>query len=158
APVLSTTSLTITGRGDARKVDNVTFEVRAGEIVGIAGVEGNGQTELIEALAGLVPPSQLSGTIAFEETDITNEGARARRERGIAHIPEDRHRRGLLLEFSLAENSILGVHYRPPITSLGNALLDNTAIQQRVNEIIQGFDVRPANSQLPARALSGGNQ
>jgi simple sugar transport system ATP-binding protein len=81
-----------------------------------------------------------------------------RREVGIAHIPEDRHRRGLLLEFDLAENSILGVHYRKPIVSYAGVLLDNAAIRSRANEIIAGFDVRPANPDLPARALSGGNQ
>jgi simple sugar transport system ATP-binding protein len=86
-------------------------------------------------------------------------GARVRRELGIAHIPEDRHRRGLLLEFSLAENSILGVHYRPPIAAYaGNVFLDDNAIHKRATEIIEGFDVRPRNAALPARALSGGNQ
>ena len=158
-PRLKLSEFSVAASDGGKRVNQVSFEVRAGEIVGIAGVEGNGQTELIEALAGLVPPAQLSGKIVFEGKDITGEGARTRRERGIAHIPEDRHRRGLLLEFSLAENSILGVHYRPPVTAYaGNAVLDNAAIQQRVNEIITGFDVRPANSQLPARALSGGNQ
>jgi ABC-type uncharacterized transport system ATPase subunit len=158
-PRLKVIDLSVTPKEGAARLDKVSFEVRAGEIVGIAGVEGNGQTELIEALAGLAEPSQLSGSINFEGRDITGLNARARREQGIAHIPEDRHRRGLLLEFSLAENSILGVHYRPPVTAFaGNVFLDNAAIQQRANEIIQGFDVRPANAELPARALSGGNQ
>ena len=103
-------------------------------------------------------PSGLSGKILFEDRDITREGARLRRELGIAHIPEDRHRRGLLLEFDLAENSILGVHYRKPIVSYGGVLLDSMAIRKRAEEIIAGFDVRPANPDLPARALSGGNQ
>jgi general nucleoside transport system ATP-binding protein len=143
---------------EGKAVDNVSFEVRQGEILGIAGVEGNGQTELIEALAGLINPSQLSGEIKFENRNITREGARLRRELGIAHIPEDRHRRGLLLEFDLAENSILGVHYRPPVVSYAGVFLDNEAIRKRANEIIQGFDVRPPNPDLPARALSGGNQ
>jgi general nucleoside transport system ATP-binding protein len=142
----------------AKRVNDVSFEVRKGEILGIAGVEGNGQTELIEALAGLVNPSQLSGKILFEDRDITREGVRLRRELGIAHIPEDRHRRGLLLEFDLAENSILGVHYRRPIVSYGGVLLDSMAVRKRAEEIIAGFDVRPANPDLPARALSGGNQ
>jgi general nucleoside transport system ATP-binding protein len=157
-PRLKLTEFSVTSSDGNRRVNQVSFDVRAGEIVGIAGVEGNGQTELIEALAGLVPAAHLSGKIVFDGTDITKEGARARRERGIAHIPEDRHRRGLLLDFTLSENSILGVHYRPPVTSLGNFMLDNAAIQERVHDIIEGFDVRPANSQLPARALSGGNQ
>jgi simple sugar transport system ATP-binding protein len=155
---LSVQNLSVVARGETKRVNEVSFEVRKGEILGIAGVEGNGQTELIEALAGLISPSQLSGKILFEGRDITKEGARLRREVGIAHIPEDRHRRGLLLEFDLAENSILGVHYRKPIVSYAGVLLDNAAIRSRANEIIAGFDVRPANPDLPARALSGGNQ
>jgi len=135
-------------------VNNVSFNVRAGEIVGIAGIEGNGQTELIEALAGLCPP--LSGVVRFEGRDITNLNARKLKELGIAHIPEDRHRRGLLLNSDLAENSILGVHYRPPVVSSG--FLVGSAIGRRVNEIIENFDVRPPVPDLPARALSGGNQ
>jgi simple sugar transport system ATP-binding protein len=158
APVLSTSSLTITGRGDAKKVDRVSFEVRAGEIVGIAGVEGNGQTELIEALAGLIPGSHISGTINFEGRDITSLNVRQRKELGIAHVPEDRHRRGLLLDFSLAENTILGVHYRKPAVSAGGILLDQKGIQRRTEQVIRDFDVRPPNAALPARALSGGNQ
>lgn len=158
-PRLKVTDLSVTTKKGGARVDKISFEVRAGEIVGIAGVEGNGQTELIEALAGLVEHSQLSGSINFEGRDITDQDARQRREEGIAHIPEDRHRRGLLLEFSLAENSILGVHYRPPVTAYaGHIFLDNAAIQERASEIIQGFDVRPADAALPARALSGGNQ
>jgi ABC-type uncharacterized transport system ATPase subunit len=158
APVLSTSNLTITGRGGAKKVDNVSFEVRAGEIVGIAGVEGNGQTELIEALAGLIPGSHISGTINFEGRNITNLDARQRKELGIAHVPEDRHRRGLLLDFSLAENTILGVHYRKPAVYAGGILLDQKGIQRRTEQVIRDFDVRPPNAALPARALSGGNQ
>ena len=151
--------LTVTAADGAKRVNDVSFIVRRGEIVGIAGVEGNGQTELIEALAGLVAPSHVSGTISFENGDISTRGARARRELAIAHIPEDRHRRGLLLDFSLAENAILGVHYRPPIAAyVGGVFLDDNAIQNRTNEIIEHFDVRPANAALPARALSGGNQ
>src|SRR5581483_6166904 len=110
--VLSLKGLSILGRDGSKRVDNVSFEVRAGEIVGIAGVEGNGQTELIEALAGLIPASYITGTISFVGRDITQTDARKRKELGIAHVPEDRHRRGLLLDFSLAENTILGVHYR----------------------------------------------
>lgn len=154
---LAVKNLSISRKG-GKSIDDVSFEVRSGEILGIAGVEGNGQTELIEALAGLVNPSQLSGTISFENRNITNEGARVRRELGIAHIPEDRHRRGLLLDFDLAENSILGVHYREPIVGFAGVMLDNVAVRQRANDIIEGFDVRPADADLPARALSGGNQ
>ena len=156
-PRLKLTGFSVSGPDGSKRVDNISFEVRAGEIVGIAGVEGNGQTELIEALAGLTEASRLSGSVSLDGTNITNASARDRREYGIAHIPEDRHRRGLLLEFSLSENSILGVHYRPPIT-VGNVFLSETAIQSRASEIIHNFDVRPPNSALPARALSGGNQ
>jgi len=158
-PQLEIRNLSVTDINGGKRVNDVSFEVRSGEIVGIAGVEGNGQTELIEALAGLVEPERLSGEINFEGRNLNALGARIRRELGIAHIPEDRHRRGLLLEFSLSENSILGVHYRPPIVALaGGVFLDQNAVQQRASEIIQAFDVRPPNAALPARALSGGNQ
>jgi len=156
---LEVQNLSVIAADGTKRVNDVSFEVRSGEIVGIAGVEGNGQTELMEALAGLTEPRQLNGQIIFEGKNISGLGARLRRELGIAHIPEDRHRRGLLLDFTLAENSILGVHYRPPIAAMaGNVFLDESAIQRRANEIIQAFDVRPPNAALPARALSGGNQ
>ena len=155
-PELSVQGLTVKKADGSKRIDNVSFDVRAGEILGIAGVEGNGQTELIEALAGLVAPNHVSGKILFENRNIAHEGARLRRELGIAHIPEDRHRRGLLLEFDLAENSILGVHYRKPIVNVAGVFLDSDAVRRRANEIIEGFDVRPANPDLPARALSGG--
>ena len=151
--VLEVEDLFVVGRhGPA--VENVSFNVRAGEIVGIAGIEGNGQTELIEALAGLCKPQ--SGRISFEGRDVTKRSARELKELGIAHIPEDRHRRGLLLNSDLAENSILGVHYRPPLASAG--MMSSSAIDKRVGEIIENFDVRPANPELTAKSLSGGNQ
>jgi ABC-type uncharacterized transport system ATPase subunit len=159
AVVLSVKNFSVTTPEGARPVDGVSFDVRAGEIVGIAGVEGNGQTELIEALAGLVDPARMAGDVSLEGKSVTALDARARRERGIAHIPEDRHRRGLLLEFGLDENAILGVHYRPPITTYpGHVIMDDGAILRRTEEIIRRFDVRPPNPTLPARALSGGNQ
>jgi general nucleoside transport system ATP-binding protein len=122
-------------------------------------VEGNGQTELIEALAGLVPASRVSGTVQFDGRDITALDGRHRHRLGIAHIPEDRHRRGLLLDSSLLENAILGVHDRPPaVRRAGAVLLDREAIRRRTAEVLRDFDVRPAQPDLPARALSGGNQ
>jgi len=156
--VLKVKDLSIVGRDGSKRVDGVTFEISASEIVGIAGVEGNGQTELIEALAGLIPGSHVSGAISFEGRDITQTNARRRKELGIAHVPEDRHRRGLLLDFSLAENTILGVHYRKPAVSRDGILLDQKGIQRRTEQVIRDFDVRPPNPLLPARALSGGNQ
>jgi ABC-type uncharacterized transport system ATPase subunit len=157
--VLDVRGLSIVGRDGTKRLNNVSLEIRAGEIVGIAGVEGNGQTEIIEALAGLIPGSHISGTINFEGRDITRTDARRRKELGIAHVPEDRHRRGLLLDFTLAENTILGVHYRKPaVRGIGNVMLDEKGIQRRTEQVIRDFDVRPPNAALPARALSGGNQ
>src|SRR5436189_515485 len=156
--LLAVRGLTILGRDGTKRVDTMSFEVRTGEIVGIAGVEGNGQTELLEALAGLIPGSYITGTMNFEGRDITSRNARERKELGIAHVPEDRHRRGLLLDFSLAENTILGVHYRKPAVSAGGIFLDEKGIQRRTAQVIRDFDVRPPNAALPARALSGGNQ
>ena len=155
AAVLSVRNLSV-GREGSRVLNGVTFDVRAGEIVGIAGVEGNGQRELIEAIAGLVEPSLMSGDITLDGKSLAGLNARGRREHGIAHIPEDRHRRGLLLEFSLDENAILGVHYRPPVTS--GVIVNDREVRRRTADIIQRFDVRPPNAALPARALSGGNQ
>ncbi|HYJ46745.1 MAG TPA: ABC transporter ATP-binding protein, partial [Pyrinomonadaceae bacterium] len=159
ATVLGVRDLSLIAKDGTRRLDGVSFEVRAGEIVGIAGVEGNGQTELIEALAGLIDPAHSTGEILADGKNLNSLGARVRRELGIAHIPEDRHRRGLLLDFDLAENSILGVHYRPPAAShLGNILLDDKAIRGRAQQVIRDFDVRPPDPDLPARSLSGGNQ
>ncbi|MEA2204173.1 MAG: ral nucleoside transport system ATP-binding protein [Blastocatellia bacterium] len=157
--VLDLRGVSIKGRDGAQRVDSVSFSVRAGEIVGIAGIEGNGQTELIEALSGLIPGSHISGVIEFLGKNITRVGARERKELGIAHIPEDRHRRGLLLDFTLEENSILGVHYRKPaVHGPGLVFLNEHGIHERAVEVIRDFDVRPPNPALPARALSGGNQ
>ena len=157
ATVLAVEGLVVDDIEGQARLAGVSFNVRAGEIVGIAGVEGNGQTELIEALAGLTPSARLAGgSISFGDQDITKLNARQRKDLGIAHIPEDRHRRGLLLDFDLAENSILGVHYRKPAAS--GMLLDNKAIQERCERLIRDFDVRPPNAALPAKSLSGGNQ
>jgi general nucleoside transport system ATP-binding protein len=160
AVVLGAHDLTVTARDGKRRLNGVSFDVRAGEIVGIAGVEGNGQTELIETLAGLNATGHTTtGKLEFGGRDITRLNARARRELGIAHIPEDRHRRGLLLDFNLAENSILGDHYRKPaVAGFGNVFLNDRGIRERALQVINDFDVRPANPDLPARSLSGGNQ
>ena len=151
--VLQVDGLNIRGKHGVA-INGVSFVVRSGEIVGIAGIEGNGQTELIEALAGLCRVS--SGTIEFERKNVTNLSARRLKELGIAHIPEDRHKRGLLLNSDLAENSILGVHYRPPVASSG--FMNTAAIDKRVREIVENFDVRPPIPELSAKSLSGGNQ
>lgn len=152
--VLAVTSLQVNGK-HGLAVNGVSFEVRSGEIVGIAGIEGNGQTELIEALAGLAKP--VSGSITFNGKDVTNCTARQLKELGVAHIPEDRHKRGLLLQSDLADNSILGVHYRPPIAA-ASGLVNGAAVGKRVSGIIEKFDVRPGDSTQTAKSLSGGNQ
>src|SRR6267378_2884105 len=157
-PVLEVSDLKVTLADGTARLKGVSFEVAAGEIVGIAGVEGNGQTELIEALAGLVDKSRIAGQVQFRGDNIAWANARDRKELGIAHIPEDRHRRGLLLDFDLSENSILGVHYRKPAVSTLGIILDDKAIRRHADQIINEFDVRPADPDLPARALSGGNQ
>jgi general nucleoside transport system ATP-binding protein len=134
----------------------ISFDVRAGEIVGVAGVEGNGQTELIEILAGLRKPA--GGSFQLGGRDVTGLSARELKERGVAHIPEDRHLRGLLLEFDLIDNSILGTHYKPPAAKGGVGLIDERATATKTDRLIQNFDVRPANRELSAKVLSGGNQ
>jgi simple sugar transport system ATP-binding protein len=152
--VLTVGNLSVTGKhGEALK--NVSFEVKAGEIVGIAGIEGNGQTELIEAIAGLVAVQ--NGSIKLEEKEISKLSVRKRTELGIGHIPEDRHKRGLLLESDLEENAILGVHYRAPVAAAAG-FMNSSVIEKRTKEIIENFDVRPPNPKLAAKSLSGGNQ
>jgi ABC-type uncharacterized transport system ATPase subunit len=157
--VLAVRDLSLTTLADGnqhQKLSGVTFEVRAGEIVGIAGVEGNGQTELMEILAGLRTAS--SGSAKLVGREISGLNARQIKELGVAHIPEDRHLRGLLLDFDLADNGILGTHYRPPAAHPRSGLLDDRAIDGKAKRLIRDFDVRPPNPDLPARVLSGGNQ
>ena len=152
--VLEVKDLRVGGK-HGMSLNGVSFSVKAGEIVGVAGIEGNGQTELIEALAGLAKPT--GGSVEFDGKNVTTCSARELKELGIAHIPEDRHKRGLLLNSELTENSILGVHYRPPITA-SSGLMSAAAIGKRCSEIIDNFDVRPGDSTQPAKSLSGGNQ
>ena len=152
--VLSVRGLTLLGVEGNPILDDVSFEVRGGETLGIAGVEGNGQTELIEILAGLRKATE--GEVLLEGKCIDELDPRQRKRRGIAHIPEDRHRRGLLLTFDLAGNSILGVHRNHPIS--GAVLLNKDVIVERAERLVREYDVRPPNITLPARALSGGNQ
>jgi ABC-type uncharacterized transport system ATPase subunit len=139
------------GRGEDA-VRGVSFAIAPGEIFGIAGVEGNGQAELVEAIAGLRDVS--SGTVRIGSTDISALSVRQRGDAGLSHIPEDRHRRGLVLEYSIADNLILGRQHR--FTQRG--VLDQRAIGSNGVEQIRTFDIRPPDSSLPAGALSGGNQ
>jgi simple sugar transport system ATP-binding protein len=135
-------------------VDDVSFAVRAGEILGVAGIEGNGQTELVEAIAGLRPID--SGEVWLMGKDVSEASARARRELGLSHIPEDRNERGLVVSYSCAMNSILGDHHRPPFAgTLG--LLDESAINRHAERLVKAYDVRPPSIALPAASYSGGN-
>lgn len=155
--VLTVRGLSVSDEEGSARLKGIDLSVRAGEIVGIAGVEGNGQTELVEALSGLTPASRVAGEILLDGENIVSLPARRRKDLGVAHIPEDRHRRGLLLDFDLKENSILGIQHRSEVVG-GNVFLDAGAIDTHSNRIVRDFDVRPANVELPARSLSGGNQ
>jgi ABC-type uncharacterized transport system ATPase subunit len=151
---LEVQGLSVTDKKNHAILNDISFSVHSGEILGIAGVEGNGQTELIEILAGLQPAS--SGEILLEGQSIKRLDARQRKQQGVAHIPEDRHRRGLLLPFDLSGNSILGVHRNEPIS--GAVLLNQPYIEARAERLVKEYDVRPPNIALSAKALSGGNQ
>jgi general nucleoside transport system ATP-binding protein len=130
----------------------VSFSVHPGEILGIAGVEGNGQTELVEAIAGLRPV--YAGDVLLAGVDVTRRSVAHRHAAGLSHIPEDRHRRGLILEYSVADNLILGV--QRDFSNRG--VIDADRVAANAEQEIAAFDIRPTNSALPARALSGGNQ
>ncbi|MFE1784999.1 ABC transporter ATP-binding protein [Streptomyces sp. NPDC059506] len=140
--------------GPRAVLDDISLTIRKGEVLGLAGVEGNGQTELIEALIGLRAPD--SGTIRLDGEDITSRPTRARREGGIGYIPEDRHRHGLLLESPLWENRILG-HVGEAPNSKG-FLLKPKAARADTERIVREYDVRTPGIDVTAASLSGGNQ
>jgi ABC-type uncharacterized transport system ATPase subunit len=152
ACLLEVRDLVVAGARTPRVVDGVRFEIAPGEILGVAGVEGNGQTELVEALAGLRPI--VGGRVVLAGRDVTGLGVRERNEAGLSHIPEDRHQRGLVLDYSIAENLILGQQHH----FTGRGALDRGRIADNARRQIEAFDIRPANPELAARALSGGNQ
>ncbi|MGE5589569.1 MAG: ABC transporter ATP-binding protein, partial [Bacillota bacterium] len=131
-----------------------TFEVRRGEIYGLAGVDGNGQSELIEVLAGLRPAT--GGQVTLRGQSLLGLNPRAVFARGVGHIPEDRQRRGLVLNFTVAENLILGSHHRPPFSVRG--LLRGGDIDRHAEELIRRYDIRTPGTKTLARSLSGGNQ
>jgi simple sugar transport system ATP-binding protein len=137
------------------KVRGVSFDVRAGEIVGIAGVDGNGQTELIDALTGLTPFAEGKISVADKEVDRAST-SREMLDHGIGHIPEDRQRRGLVLEFSIAENIALHDYNMEPDSKLG--WLYPSRLVERAGRLIKDFDVRGGGAKTLAGALSGGNQ
>ena len=135
-------------------LDGVSFELRAGEIVGIAGIEGNGQSELVECLTGLMIPD--SGAVRMLGKDITHDGARSRRENGLSHVPEDRNERGLVGEFSAAMNSILGDYHRPPYSG-PTGFLNERRIEEHASRLVEAYDVRPRSTGVAALSYSGGN-
>ena len=151
---LEVRELSVRSGAGSRAVTGVSFSIAPGEILGIAGVEGNGQTELIEAIAGLRPVS--SGRIILGGRDMMPLSVRARGDAGLSHIPEDRHERGLVLDYSVADNLILGMQHR--FASGPVATLDKRRVASNAADKIRAFDIRPADPALPARALSGGNQ
>jgi general nucleoside transport system ATP-binding protein len=157
APALEVRDMVVASARSERAVDAVTFSVARGEIFGIAGVEGNGQTELIEALSGLRRAT--SGSVVMRradgrEVDLAALDVRARGDAGLSHIPEDRHARGLILDYSVADNLILGQQHH----FSRRGVMDRARVQQRARQQIDAFDVRPPDPSLSARALSGGNQ
>ena len=157
-PALQVSNLTVPSPRKPNEADGVSFVVARGEIFGIAGVEGNGRTELIEAITGLRPAA--SGTVSIADSsgrlvDVTTHDVRARAVTGLSHVPEDRHRRGLILDYSVSDNLILGQQHR---FTGGATVLDQARIASNAASRITTFDIRPPDDSLPARALSGGNQ
>jgi general nucleoside transport system ATP-binding protein len=153
-PLLEVENLEVLDQRGLPAVRGVSFQLRAGEIVGLAGVDGNGQTELIDAITGLTKPQ--SGVIRVGGHDVTRENAREHMEEGIGHIPEDRQRRGLVLDFTLAEN--VGLHdYRDAPNSKFGWLRPSKLIAL-ASRLLKEFDVRGGGPSTLASALSGGNQ
>ncbi|PRX43288.1 nucleoside ABC transporter ATP-binding protein [Prauserella shujinwangii] len=153
-PVLEVSGLTVASPEGRTVLDDMSFTIHAGEVLGIAGVEGNGQAELVEALMGI--RSLDAGRIALRGEDITKQSTRKRRDAGIGYIPEDRHRQGVLLESSLWENRILGHQTKPPCAR--GPLLDRAGARADTERIVAEYDVRTPGIDVAATALSGGNQ
>ena len=153
-PILVVEGLSVRDDRDLLKVHDVSFEVRGGEIVAIAGVDGNGQTELIDALTGLRRPTE--GRIVVDGAEVTTASAREHFEHGVGHVPEDRQRRGLVLEFNLAENIGLHDYRKRPYSRLG--WLFPKRLLERARRLIAEFDVRGGGPKTKGGALSGGNQ
>jgi len=152
--VLEIKDLNVLDERDVAVVKNVSFEVRAGEILGIAGVQGNGQTELDETLTGLRAAN--SGTISLDGEMMPFENPRILTEAGMAHIPEDRQKHGLVLPYSIADNLILCTYYKEPFAN--GVQLSAEKILENSVKLVEQFDVRTPGAEIPAGNLSGGNQ
>ena len=153
-PVLEVRDLTVLDERDVPAVRDISFTVRAGEVLGIAGVQGNGQTQLVEALTGLRPTE--SGQILLEGNRVPFRDPRYLIEHGVAHIPEDRQKHGLVLPYSIADNLVLCTYYQRPFSS--GVQRNNRPIVKNALELIEEFDVRTPGPFVPAATLSGGNQ
>ncbi len=156
APALTVRNLVVGDKHHTKKkVNNVSFKVHQGEIVGIAGIDGNGQTELIYALAGLMKAE--SGSIFLGDKEITHSGIRERNDMGLSHIPEDRHKYGLVLDYTLAENLILKSYYMPQFQQHGFIRFDE--MTRYSDKLIDQFDIRSSlGGSTVTRSMSGGNQ
>lgn len=152
--VLRVDNLVVRDNRGIGAVNGLNLEVHGGEIVGIAGVDGNGQSELIEALTGLRKVD--SGRIYLNGEEITSMSTRRITERGMAHIPEDRQKRGVVMDFTIAENMVLNTYYQPPFSSGG--FMQRDEMLKNAETLIGEFDVRTPSADTPIRALSGGNQ
>jgi general nucleoside transport system ATP-binding protein len=152
-PVLAVDSLSVHTVDGRPIVSDVSFTIHRGEVVGIAGVEGNGQAELVEAIMGM---RHSTGSVALDGKDVSDWSTRARREAGIGYVPEDRHRQGLLLEASLWENRMLGHQTESP--NARGWLLDIGGARRDTARIVADYDVRTPGIDVSAGALSGGNQ
>jgi simple sugar transport system ATP-binding protein len=153
-PILEVEDLHVIDDRGLEAVRGATLTVRSGEIVALAGVDGNGQTELVQAITGIRAPAD--GTIEVDGVDITGRGVRVAGAAGVAHIAEDRRRVGLVLPFTLAENLALRTYRRPPLSRRGWLNLD--AFRTLAKRLLHAFDVRGGEPNTPASALSGGNQ
>jgi simple sugar transport system ATP-binding protein len=155
AVVLSIEGLNVRNPKGLLGVKNVSLEVRSGEILGICGIDGNGQTELVKAITGLAPVE--SGRILLSGRDLARLPIKKRLDRGLGHIPEDRHRHGLILDFRLEENFVVHNYLRSPYAHAG--ILDSRAIRENADRLITEFDVRCGQGgATPTRSMSGGNQ
>jgi ABC-type uncharacterized transport system ATPase subunit len=155
--LLSLDHLTLPGTGARPLLDDVSLTIHRGEVLGVAGVEGNGQAELVEAIMGLRPGA--TGRIVLADQDLSDLTTLERREAGIGYIPEDRHRHGLLLDSPLWENRVLGHQTRPPnAKGPGGLFIDRRSARADTERIIEQYDVRTPGPDVLARALSGGNQ
>ncbi|MCS1351248.1 ABC transporter ATP-binding protein [Mechercharimyces sp. CAU 1602] len=152
--VLQVENLVVNDHRNLHAVAGLNMEVRAGEIVGIAGVDGNGQSELIEAITGLRKVE--SGSIKLRGNEITKNTPRQIDQAGVGHIPEDRHKRGLVLDFSIGENMVLKTYHQSPFAR--GILMNYPAVFEHAKKLIEEYDVRTPDEHTMARALSGGNQ